>query len=706
MPHISLKYYLEQVDTMIRDGSYDEAVFHCHHILQHYPKNIAAYRSLSAALLASNHWPEAGDALTRILSVIPDDVLAHYGLSQVYRRLRDPEKAIWHLERAYEQEPTNEKFIHDLRDLYFDQRGVSNARLQLTTGAVVQQYARNSLYEQAVDALVNSLDRMPERVDLRLMLARIQQKAGSEFEAAEVALDVLETLPDCLEANVMVARLWLNAQRPSDAQRFLSRIESVDPYLAISIASGAVAPEDMFDLPEADYKTAARRQITEARPDWLSDIDESGEFEFDVEDAVHAAAASAVMPRAPEQTVDDVSVSENESDSFENAFEEAFDESYRETDTDWLQELVNSSSVIDELPADSPANSSFGSSRTGMTGLLSALQGEDKPEAMPETEEEDFREEAEEIQSFDSLFDETDDVADSVDDTGDVDEEGEADALAWLEEDHSVSEERPVAPTDAISSSDDVDPLAWMRDSGVELSEEPRASGYNPYALDEDNSELQDPESVDTLAWLKSSGIELVEDDELPADFDDSMDQVDEDRNPLAWLEESGIEAYEEEDHLDAAQDMDAEPLRGTNPLNWLEDDSLLDEMLSMEELTGDTALFDKDNRPSALDAEPDYEQAFDEADLSMTDFSDDDLLADNEVVLDEDKEASAFDDEPYLTANTSELDTLRTDEDADLDLDTSTSWTFDDDFGAFETDEDAVDPLSRLEDDTEDDTL
>ena len=49
---------------------------------------------------------------------------------------------------------------------------------------------------------------------------------------------MLKVLPDCLEANRIMAALWLSFDRPSDAQRYVNRLELVDPYLAVEVVQG------------------------------------------------------------------------------------------------------------------------------------------------------------------------------------------------------------------------------------------------------------------------------------------------------------------------------------------------------------------------------------------------------------------------------------------------------------------------------------
>ena len=88
---------------------------------------------------------------------------------------------------------------------------------------VARQYVRNGLYNQAIETLQTTLERSPKRVDLRLLLAQTLWTAGKEVESAETALDVLETLPYCVEANRILTTLWLDEGRPSDAQRYLEQ---------------------------------------------------------------------------------------------------------------------------------------------------------------------------------------------------------------------------------------------------------------------------------------------------------------------------------------------------------------------------------------------------------------------------------------------------------------------------------------------------
>ncbi len=302
MPEISLKDYFAKLNAALSANAADEVIHHCRHILQYFPKNVNAYRFLGRALIYNGRWDEGREALRRVLSVIPDDYAAHLGLSEANERKSRSDEAIWHLERAFEQRPNDKDLIEALRVLYRRYRGIENVKIQLTSAAVARQYLRSGAYPQAIDTLRSALARMENRLDLRLLLAQILWQDGSHEEAAEIAIEVLKTLPDCLEANKIMAQLWLSYDRPSDARRYVNRLESVDPYLAVEVVQGTLPDDDAFRLEELDYARSAQSEITQARPDWLqevSGVSAAAEPEVEIDDDAWSLGSTLLSNQAP-----------------------------------------------------------------------------------------------------------------------------------------------------------------------------------------------------------------------------------------------------------------------------------------------------------------------------------------------------------------------------------------------------------------------
>lgn len=272
MPEVNLKDYFNRLDNLLGENAADEVIHHCRHILRYYPKNVDTYRFLGQALVVIGRWDEAQAALRRVLSVLPNDYKAHVLLGEVFDHTNRCDDAIWHLERALDQRPSEKALLDALRVLYHRCRQTGQLKIQMTAGSVAQQHHRSGSDEYAIETLRSALKQAPDRVDLRLMMAEILWDMGREDEAADNALDVLKVLPDCLSANRILAQLWLSVDRPSDAQQYVNRVESVDPYLAVELVQGTPPEDDAFGVDELDFKRSAQTAVVSERLNWLTDL--------------------------------------------------------------------------------------------------------------------------------------------------------------------------------------------------------------------------------------------------------------------------------------------------------------------------------------------------------------------------------------------------------------------------------------------------
>ena len=272
MVNTTLRAYLDELNLLLEQEALEEVIGHCRHILHHYPKNVETYRFLGRALLEKKRHAEAADVFQRVLSALPDDFVSHLGLSSVSEEQGQLPAAIWHLERAYEQEPNNMALQGELQRLYERRDGTMPARIQMTHGALVRIYAKGNLFEQAIHELQLALAQAPDRIDLSLLLADVLWSMDRPIEAGEVALRVLEKLPDSIEANRLMATLWLKSGRPSEAAPFVSRLEQLDPFIAWQTVQGKPAPSNAFQLPRLDWDAKAAAALATDVPDWVNAI--------------------------------------------------------------------------------------------------------------------------------------------------------------------------------------------------------------------------------------------------------------------------------------------------------------------------------------------------------------------------------------------------------------------------------------------------
>ncbi|MBN1122911.1 MAG: tetratricopeptide repeat protein [Anaerolineae bacterium] len=272
MSEISLRAYVEYIDDRLAHDAYQEVIAQCRHILETFPKYVEAYKLLARALVAQEDYQDALDLFQRVLSADPSDFISHVGISDCYRESGALDQAIWHLERAFEQVPNNVDLQEAIKQLYAERDGSPPRKVQLTGGALARLYIKGKLYSQAILEIKKALARDPERLDLQLLLAKALWHNHQVVEAGKVAAEILRRLPNCVEANRLLALLWQRAQQPKEMIAFLDRVRDLDPYLAYEIEKkGKRAPADTFQLEMLRFDTD--RPLTDVgTADWVSQI--------------------------------------------------------------------------------------------------------------------------------------------------------------------------------------------------------------------------------------------------------------------------------------------------------------------------------------------------------------------------------------------------------------------------------------------------
>lgn len=273
MAKIALRVYNREIENLIDLGQTDEAIGHCKAILKIYPKHLETYRLLGKAYLESHRYSEALDIFQRVLSVMPDDFLAHIGMSIIREDEGNLDAAIWHMERAFEVQPSNSAIQDELRRLYGRRDGVQPPKIRLTRGALVRMYANGELFAQAIAEARAALSEDPQRIDLEVLLARLYYLSGQQIETTEICSRLINKLPFCYDANKILAEILLSTTKSEDAKIYQERVCALDPYLAmVSPATPTIAqiPDMAVNLDRLDWQTP--REGSTTQPEWASAI--------------------------------------------------------------------------------------------------------------------------------------------------------------------------------------------------------------------------------------------------------------------------------------------------------------------------------------------------------------------------------------------------------------------------------------------------
>ena len=257
MAQISLRLYDREIESLIDRGQIDEAISHCKYILKTYPKHIETYRLLGKCFLESQRYIEAADILQRVLTVYPDDFISHIGMSIISEDENNLEKAIWHMDRALEVQPSNSAVNSELRRLLTLKDGAEPSKVHLSQGAYIRMCVKSGLHEQAIAEAKSALAKEPQRVDLEVILAKMYSELGQSSQAMDQWTIILNKISFCYEANLSMTQILIASNRTEEAKTYQQRLIAIDPYYAFINAefpSPDLVPDDSVLIERIEWQ--------------------------------------------------------------------------------------------------------------------------------------------------------------------------------------------------------------------------------------------------------------------------------------------------------------------------------------------------------------------------------------------------------------------------------------------------------------------
>jgi len=271
MAKVFLRLYNREIESMIEGGQLDEAVAHCQYILKTFPMHVDTYRLLGKAFLEARRYADAADIFQRVLTAVPDDFISHVGMSIIRDDENKIDDAIWHMERAFEVQPSNSAIQGELRRLCGRRDGVEPSKIRLSRDALAYMYSQGELFEQAIAEIRSVLAENPNRPDLQVMLARAYYRSSQKVEAAEMAASLLKKYPYCLDALRILVDVLPGTARLENMQIYRQRLHNLDPYSAFTansvFASDQVA-DSAVNLERLEYKPGLK--TVSSKTDWAS----------------------------------------------------------------------------------------------------------------------------------------------------------------------------------------------------------------------------------------------------------------------------------------------------------------------------------------------------------------------------------------------------------------------------------------------------
>jgi len=183
--------------------------------------------------------------------------------------------SLWHMERAFEIQPSNNAIQGELRRLHGKLEGTEPAKVRLTRGALAHMYIRGDLLSQAIAELRIALTDDPSRFDLQTVLAKAYYQSGQLAEAAKISNEIIEKLPYNFEANRILTEIYKKSDRQEEAKTYQQRLFELDPYYS-HVTDKFPTPEQVSDsavtVDKLDWKPGFTSPEISTQPDWAKSI--------------------------------------------------------------------------------------------------------------------------------------------------------------------------------------------------------------------------------------------------------------------------------------------------------------------------------------------------------------------------------------------------------------------------------------------------
>jgi len=246
MPNLSLRAYLQKIESSIEENNIDKAISQSLNLLRKFPKNLNAFQVLSKALLQKQDFINADRVFDIILQIEPDDFVSHIGKSIIAEYNHSLESAVEQMKFAFEIQPSNEGLQIELKRLLLASDGVEPNKILLTRGALIKMYLKGKLYPQAISEARIGISESPQRIDYKIAMAKSFFESGDMIQAVETCVEIISQLPYCLPANLILDQVITKNHTTESFGFYHNRLIELDPYHAFMLSS----TNSVLDVPD------------------------------------------------------------------------------------------------------------------------------------------------------------------------------------------------------------------------------------------------------------------------------------------------------------------------------------------------------------------------------------------------------------------------------------------------------------------------
>ncbi|HEY7355228.1 MAG TPA: DUF6584 family protein, partial [Ktedonobacterales bacterium] len=245
MAETTLREALRLAEDDIGAGRHADALIRCRHILAHYPDMLEARRVLGEAYLSEQKTREAYQAFDRILVSDPENTLAYCNRALIHEQQNDLDAALDCYYQACELSLGNRQLRQEFRRLAAQ---AHQPNFVLSRVGLARLYMRGDLLAHAIREWEQILQNDGERIDARLGLAEALWRDGQSARASEQCLLILDVIPSCLKAHLLLCEIAYRGNRLDEAHHYLEQARRLDPdgRMAREVFADALIADEAF----------------------------------------------------------------------------------------------------------------------------------------------------------------------------------------------------------------------------------------------------------------------------------------------------------------------------------------------------------------------------------------------------------------------------------------------------------------------------
>jgi Flp pilus assembly protein TadD len=228
MPDLTLPSQLAYAQELINSGDDAGAVAVCRRILSALPRCFQPYELLGQVMLRRDDPERAESLYARVLSVDPQNAQSILGMGLVHE-LRGAHGTA----QAWMRSGAELGIKHDITIAGWLRQAAARVGQDsdpgLSRAGLAYMMMRAGMFRQAAAEFRSVMDECPSCADVAVALAEASYRTGDISAAAEACEVLLEQLPDCLKALLILGKLEMSADADGRAREMLRRAQSLDP---------------------------------------------------------------------------------------------------------------------------------------------------------------------------------------------------------------------------------------------------------------------------------------------------------------------------------------------------------------------------------------------------------------------------------------------------------------------------------------------